>query len=136
MTQPPNPQPPSPPTPLAESPLASTRLGRSTKNLVISILEFVDQLFYLLMGELGRTVYASIQDAIALSILLQVPGFIGKVIIGKDFSSFDVCLKENPLSASCLACFIIVTSDFLLWIVLAGRIIARFWADIKNLRNP
>ncbi|MCF2150363.1 hypothetical protein IQ276_028825 [Desmonostoc muscorum LEGE 12446] len=136
MTQPPNPQPPSSPTPPAESPLASTPLGRSTKNLVMSVLEFVDQLFYLLMGELGRTVYASIQDAIALSILLQVPGFIGKVIIGKDFSSFDVCLKENPFGASCLACFIIVTSDFLLWIVLAGRIIARFWADIKNLRKP
>ncbi|QSJ18247.1 hypothetical protein JYQ62_05355 [Nostoc sp. UHCC 0702] len=133
MTQPQKTQSLSPPTPVEPSPLAKTSLGKSTKQLVMSFLELVDQLFYGLMGQLGRTVYASIQDAIALSILLQVPGLIGKFIIGKDFSSYDVCLKENPLGASCLACFIIVTSDFLLWIVLAGRIIARFWVDIKNL---
>ncbi|MBK1987803.1 hypothetical protein A0J48_009675 [Sphaerospermopsis aphanizomenoides BCCUSP55] len=135
MNQQQNPQPPSPPQPVTPSPVADTKLGKSTKTVVMNVLEFVDQLFYGFMGELGRTVYASIQDAIALSILLQVPGLIGKIIIGKDFSSFDVCLKENPLGASCYACFIIVTSDFLLWIVLAGRIIARFCADIKNLRK-
>lgn len=137
MTQPPNPQPPSQssPNPLEPSPAVSTRLGKSTKQLVMNILEFVDQVLYGLMGQLGRTVYASIQDAIALSILLQVPSAIGKLIIGKDFSSYDVCLKENPLGASFLACFIIVTSDFLLWIVLAGRIIARFWKDMNNLKN-
>lgn len=133
--QPSNPQPPSPPQPVAQSPVANTQWGQSTQTLVMNVLEVVDQLFYGLMGDLGRTVYASIQDAIALSILLQVPGLIGKIIIGKDFSSFDVCLKENPLGASFYACFIIVTSDFLLWIVLAGRIIARFWVDIKNLRK-
>ncbi len=127
---------PSSPTPIEESPPASTRLGKSTKKLVFNILEFVDQIFYGLMGQLGRTVYASIQDAIALSIILQIPGFISEFIIGKNFSSFDVCFQENYLDVSCLACFIIVTSDFLLWIVLAGRILGRFWADLRNLKNP
>lgn len=146
MTQPQNPQPsqssgaPSSPTPIAPSPPANTRSGRAVQRSVSNLLEAIDQLFYGLMGQLGRTVYESIQDAIALSILLTIPSLIGKWIIGKDFASFDVCLAENPLGASRYACFIIVASDFLLWIVLAGRIIGRFWADLKqfwnNLRNP
>jgi len=101
----------------------------------MNVLEVVDQVFYALMGQLGRTVYGSIQDAIAIGILLKLPGLIGQIIIGKDFSSFDICLQESPFGASRYACFIIVASDFLLWIVIAGRIIARFWADLKNLKN-
>jgi len=101
----------------------------------MNVLEFVDQVFYALMGQLGRTVYGSIQDALALGILLKLPSLIGEIIIGKDFSSFDICLKESPFGASLFACSIIVASDFLLWIVLAGRIIARFRADLKDLKN-
>ncbi|AFZ22986.1 hypothetical protein Cylst_0656 [Cylindrospermum stagnale PCC 7417] len=136
MNQPSNVQPPSSPKPVEDSPLANTRLGKSTKTLVINVCEFVDQLLYGLMGQLGRTVYASIQDAIALSILLKLTGFVSQSIFGKDFSSFDVCLTENAWGSARYACFIIVTSDFLWWIVLAGRIIARFWLHIKKLRNP
>jgi hypothetical protein len=86
------------------------------------------------MGDLWRAVYLSVQDAIALSILLQLPSFIGRVIIGKDFSGFDVCLQENPLGVSRYACFIIITSDFCLWII-AGRIIGRFWVDLRGLEG-
>ena len=128
--------PPTPsPTPAQQSPTASTRLGRVTRKVVSNILEVVDQLFYAVMGKLGKTVYESIQDAIALSILLKLPSFIAEFILDKDFSSYQVCLQEDALGASRYACFLIVTSDFLLWIVLAGRIIIRFWRDIKNLRN-
>jgi hypothetical protein len=101
----------------------------------MNVLEFVDQVLYALMGQLGRTVYGSIQDAIAIGIILKLPGLIGEIIIGKDFSGFDICLQESPWGVSRYACFIIVASDFLLWIVLAGRIIARFWADLKDLKN-
>lgn len=145
MTTPPNPPPtpltptPTPsqssPTPVVPSPPASTKLGTFTQKLVMNVLEFVDQVLYGLMGPLGRTVFGSIQDAIAIGILLKLPGLIGEIIIGKDFSSFDICLKESPWGVSRYACFIIVASDFLLWIVLAGRIIGRFWADLKDLKN-
>ncbi len=146
MTTPPNP-PPTPvtpptstpsqssPTPVVPSPPVSTKLGTFTQKLVMNVLEFVDQVLYGLMGPLGRTVFGSIQDAIAIGILLKLPGLIGEIIIGKDFSSFDICLKESPWGVSRYACFIIVASDFLLWIVLAGRIIGRFWADLKDLKN-
>jgi hypothetical protein len=95
----------------------------------------LDQIGEGLMGALWRDVYLSIQDAIALSILLKLPSLVSRLIIGKDFSSFDVCLQENALGASRYACFIIVTSDFLLWILLAFRILGRFWADLRDLRN-
>ncbi|MFB2975954.1 hypothetical protein [Microseira sp. BLCC-F43] len=112
-----------------------TRLGRRKEVILKNIWEPLDFLGKSLMGDLWRTTYLSIQDAIALSILLQVPGLIGQWIIGKSFSDFSVCLKESALSPTRYACFIIVTSDFLLWIVLAGRIIGRFWADLKDLRQ-
>jgi hypothetical protein len=101
----------------------------------MNVLESVDQVFYALMGQLGRTVYGSIQDAIAIGIILKFPGLIGEIIIGKDFSGFNICLQESPWGVSLYACFIIVASDFLLWLVLAGRIIGRFWADLKDLKN-
>ncbi len=87
------------------------------------------------MGDLWRTVYLSVQDAIALSVLLQLPSLVGRIIIGKDFSSFDVCLQESALGISRYACFIIITSDFCLWIILAGRIIGRFWVDLRQLKR-
>jgi hypothetical protein len=143
MTTPPTPPPtpvtstpsPSSPTPVVPSPPVSTKLGTFTQKLVMNVLEVVDQVLYGLMGQLGRTVFGSIQDAIAIGILLKLPGLIGEKIIGKDFSSWDICLKENFLGSSFYACFIIVTSDFMLWIVLGGRIIGRFRADLKDLKN-
>jgi len=110
-----------------------SRWGKRIERFLDNILEPIDLVGQRLLGDLWKTLYFSIQDAIALGLLLQIPSFIGKIIIGKDFSSFDVCLQENALGPSRYACFIIVTSDFLLWIILAGRIIARFIMDLKNL---
>ena len=107
--------------------------GKRIERLLDNILEPIDLVGQRLLGDLWKTFYLTIQDAIALGLLLQIPSFIGKIIIGKDFSGFDVCLQENALGPSRYACFIIVTSDFLLWIILAGRIIARFVVDLKNL---
>ncbi|MGM3307579.1 hypothetical protein ACSQ6I_16690 [Anabaena sp. WFMT] len=124
-------RPPSP-TPVKTSPLANTTLGESTKTLVMNIAEFIDQLLYKWMGELGRTVYASIQDAIALIILLKIPSLIGEKILHQNFSNFQFCLAESAWGLSRYACFIIVTANFLLWIVLTGRIMARFWTYLKK----
>ncbi len=123
MTQPQNPQ----------TSQAKTPLSQRTEKVLENIFEPLDLLGQRLMGELWRTFYLSVQDAIALGLLFQIPGLIGRWIIGKEFSSFDVCLQENALGASRYACFIIVASDFLLWIVLAGRIVGRFWEDFSSL---
>jgi hypothetical protein len=129
-------QPPQlPPKPDPDSSPFRTAAGRRTEQLLLNIWEPLDVLGQGFMGDLWRTVYLSVQDAIALSILLQLPSLIGRVIIGKDFSSFDVCLLENPLGVSRYACFIIITSDFCLWIILAGRIVGRFWVDLRGLRG-
>ncbi|NJK70284.1 MAG: hypothetical protein HC941_30650 [Microcoleus sp. SU_5_3] len=91
MTGPPTPPPNPPPTPtptvsrsgitsVDSSPPVSTRSGKLTRKLVMNVLEIVDRVFYGLMGKLGRTVYGSIQDAIALGILLKIPGLIGQII--------------------------------------------------------
>jgi len=141
MTQPQNPQSSSTttqtqPLQLTQPVQPTTRLGKGTEVILKNIWEPLDLLGKSLMGDLWKTTYLSIQDAIDLSILLQVPGLIGQWIIGKSFSDFSICLKESALSPTRYACFIIVASDFLLWIVLAGRIIGRFcWADLKDLRQ-
>jgi hypothetical protein len=131
MTQQQNP----PPTQQQPTSQQQTTLGRRTKRILMNVWEPLDLLGSALMGDLWRTVYLSIQDAIALSVLLRIPSAIGHWIIGKDFSSFDACLQENALGASRYACFIIVASDFALWIVLAGRIIGRFWVELSDLRK-
>jgi hypothetical protein len=120
--------------PNADSTL-ETKIGKRAKHLLLNIWEPLDILGQGLTGDLWRTVYLSVQDAIALSILLQLPSIIGHVIIGKDFSGFDVCLQENPLGVSRYACFIIITSDFCLWILLAGRIAGRFWVELQSMRR-
>lgn len=134
MTQPPSkpPQSQRQPTKPPKSQL-QTNWGQNTETALKHLWEPLDILGKALMGELWRTLYLSVQDAIALALLLQIPGLIGVWIIGKNFSSFDVCLQESAWGASRYACFIIVASDFLLWIVLAGRIIGRFWEDFSSL---
>lgn len=131
MTQPQSPQTPPPQKPVQ----MQTKTGKYTEKLLHNIWEPVDLLGKSLMGDYWKTVYLSIQDAIALCILLKIPDLLGQLILDKSFSDFGVCLQENALGASRYACFIIVASDFLLWIVIAGRIIGRFWADLKDLRN-
>ena len=87
------------------------------------------------MGDLWPTFYESVQDAIALSLLVQVPSFIGSLILGKEYGGLDACFLEDHYDVNRYACFVIVISDFLLWIVLAGRIIGRFLADIQTIRT-
>ncbi|MCG6135185.1 MAG: hypothetical protein MET45_11040 [Nostoc sp. LLA-1] len=113
----------------------TTELGRKTEKFLRTIWEPLDLFGKSLMGNYWRTVYLSIQDAIAIYILLKIPDFIGHLIYGKSFSNFGICLQENALGASHYACFIIVISDFLLWIIIAARIIGRFLADLWDLRK-
>jgi hypothetical protein len=113
----------------------TTKTGKRTERLLLNIWEPLDLLGQGLMGSLWKSVYLSIQDAIALGILLQLPSFVGRIIIGKDFSSFDVCLQESALGVSRYACFIIIISDFCLWIILSGRVIGRFWGDLLELKR-
>lgn len=128
-----SPQPLSKPD--SNHPELKTETGKRSERLLLSVWEPLDVLGRGLIGDLWRNVYLSIQDAIALSVLLQLPSLVGRIIIGKDFSSFDICLQENALGVSRYACFIIITSDFCLWIILAGRIIGRFWTDLRRLRR-
>ncbi len=81
-----------------------TKAGKFTQQLLLNIWETLDILGQGMMGDLWRTVYLSLQDAIALSVLLKIPSLIGHIIIGKDFASFDVCLQESPLGVPRYAC--------------------------------
>lgn len=112
--------------------IQQTPRGKAEKVLA-AVFDPVDVIGKAVMGDLWKTVYESVQDAIALSLLLQIPSLIGKWILGKEFSGFDVCMGESPFGINRYACFIIVISDFCLWIVLAGRMISRFLSDLNQL---
>jgi len=124
----------SPQTPpkFPASNIKQTPRGTAEKVLA-AVFDPVDVIGKAMMGDLWKTFYESVQDAIALSLLLQIPSLIGKWILGKEFSGFDVCMQESPLGVNRYACFIIVISDFCLWIVLAARIISRFLSDLNQL---
>ena len=89
-----------------------------------------------LMGELWRVVFETIQDTIALSILIVIPGVILKLFANADYSDFAQCLAISALNVSRIICFVIVGSGFLLWTVLGGRFIGRTISIIAaNIRD-
>jgi hypothetical protein len=110
----------------------------SAERVLKNIFDPIDRVGNFLFGNLWRVIYLTIQDAIAIGILLQIPNWIGQLIIGREFSSFSVCLAEDPFGIERYACYFIVTSKFTLWILLAGRIIGhigRFLADFYSLKR-
>lgn len=123
---------PQTPSSSSSSKIQLTPRDKAEKFLT-TVLDPIDVVGKAVMGDLWKTFYESVQDAIALSLLLHIPSLIGTLILGKEFSGFDACMQESPLGVNRYACFIIVTSDFCLWIVLAGRIISRFLSDLNQL---
>ena len=86
----------------------------------------LDKIGQALMGSLWRDVYETFQDAIALCFLFSIPGWIGNLILKADYSGFDECYNGwNALNVNRYGCYVIVGSGFVLWIIIAGRIIGR-----------
>ncbi len=112
-----------------------TLLGKLTQSILSNLWEILDQVGQSLMGELWPQVYSAVQDAIALGILLFIQGSFGFWITGKNFSNFRSCYAEDPSAPSFYACLIIVAGDFGLWIVLAGRFIARFCIAFMSIKK-
>jgi hypothetical protein len=82
------------PPPQKPSPPGRSSFAVRTERVLTRILDPIDVIGRMLMGDLWRTFYLSVQDAIALACLFQIPGFIGKVIIGEDFKDYTVCLTQ------------------------------------------
>jgi hypothetical protein len=110
-------------------PKPKTPLGRKVENFFITISDPIDVIGSKVFGDLWRQLYMAVQDAIALAFLLKVPGAVGALVVGKDFTGWDVCMKLNPYSVEFFACFIIVASDFSLWVLLLGRMLGRFLSE-------
>ncbi len=123
--------PQTPPKPPASKIQLTPR--EKAEKVLAAVFDPVDVIGKAVMGDLWKTFCETVQDAIALSLLLQIPSLIGKWILGKEFSGFDVCMQESPLGVNRYACFIIVISDFCLWMVLAARVISRFLSDLNQL---
>ena len=98
-----------------------------------NIFHIIDSVGKRIFGSLWETVYLSVQDAISMAILMKIPSSLGTWITGKSFTGFDTCIKETSLSTNRYICFVMVMSDFALWAILAGRIIARFFQDLKKI---
>lgn len=95
----------------------------------------MDEIGKAVLGDLWRTLYLTLQDAIALALILKIPDALGALIIGEQFSSLKVCLKYDLFNPTRFACSVIVLSNYLLWILMAARILGRFWADLRNSSN-
>ncbi len=105
---------------------------KEKKNQVEAALEqvgeWVEPIGKAIFGSLWRDVYETTQDAIALCFLFSIPGWIGKLVLKADYSGFDQCYQGwNVWNVNRYACYVIVGSGFVLWIVVAGRIIGKTW---------
>lgn len=103
--------------------------------LLDSCLSIIHVIGNRLLGPLWMTFFDSVQDAIALGFLVQIPSFLSKVVLGgKEFTGLDMCWADNSLwSVSNYACTAVVLSDYTLWAVLISRILFRCYRDLKQL---
>lgn len=105
-------------------------LVESTEEFLNTIWELLDTVGKKIFGELWESIYLTVQDGIGLYIIVHIPSLIMLAFFGKTFFSYSVCLSvEDYLSPIRAGCFVIVTADFCVWMVLAGRIIGRFLED-------
>lgn len=122
---------------------AERRLERVTqikdsvnKFLTIVFDDIIDVVGSKLLGDLWETLYLSIQDALVLGLLMQVPDKVGYWITGRKFTGLDMCIQEDSwLSVNRYVCFVMVLSNFALWGVLAARIFVRCVQDLRKLRQ-
>ena len=78
------------------------------------------------MGNWWRGIYETVQDAILLCLFLAIPGWMGKLILKADYSSFDQCNNSwHAWNMNRYACYAIVGSGFVFWVMFTGRIIGR-----------
>ena len=98
--------------------------------------ENIDPIGRAIFGGLWRDVYETLQDAIALCFLFSIPGWIGKLVLGADYSGFDQCYNGwNALNVNRYACYVIVGSGFVLWIVVAGRILGKTFNSLSGKKK-
>ena len=87
-----------------------------------------------IFGPLWRTLFESVQDAITLGLLVQIPSLLSKFILGQEFSGMDICWdSHNVYAVARYACFAVVLSDYTLWAVLIPRTLFRFVRDFRTL---
>jgi hypothetical protein len=126
---------------MAQQPPGKTRSSiplqplRSTNKFEV-LLHRMDWLGKNVCGDLWGEVCASLQDAISLAVLLSIPNLITKLIAGKEFKGFDVCLPGTTWwSTDRYICFIMVAWDMSGWIVLSARMAQRFFSALKGGKN-
>ena len=113
-----------------------TALGKKVLSIMSNVSEAIHLIGPKIMGEqFWKIFYLSIQDIIALALLSQVSEWIYPIILGYSINSLAECLVMDSLSPGKYACFIIVASDFCGWILIAGRLIGRFFADITDINS-
>lgn len=108
----------------------------ATKRFLSKLWGPIDELGKVFFGELWQDVYLSIQDALALSVLVKLPAAVNDWVLGgESFSSFSTCIKEEVGNPNQLACFVVVGSTFLFWLLLAGRLLGRFLENVLRFIN-
>lgn len=111
-----------------------TRSGKVINELLINILDPLYQVGIVLLGDLWRDVYLTIQDAIGLGILYVIFGWIFHWITKENFTGFDQCWDTwSVWEANRYFCFVVVLLAFSSCITLCGRILKRLLKDLINL---
>ena len=96
-------------------------------------LESINSVGSFLLGDLWKTFCLSVQDALAVGLVLLLPRLIGSILQYGEFERISDCHTLDIDSPRTLACYVIVSSGFLAWILIAGRFLGRFIKDFRAL---
>jgi hypothetical protein len=85
------------------------------------------KLAYIVFGELWFPIIRdTFRDAVGIYIVLSIGKYTGKIIAGKNFSSFAECSENAELtSADPYVCYIVVVLNFVSWAGILGRLLYR-----------
>lgn len=102
-------------------------------------LTSLDRVGKFLMGGSWRIFYLTLQDAIAMGLIYTIPNKVSHVLVGQNFSGFDVCNQLSFITIDAYFCYANVLLQFILFTVfsatLACRIIAEFCKDLQNIKT-
>lgn len=106
------------------------------RRILTEIWNPLDEIGQGLMGDLWRPTYLTIQDTIAVLVLVFVLSLLGSQlqgVTGQNFADFRDCHRFPPTNVNFYQCYVITGSNFTVWFIFGGRFILHFWETVEEI---
>lgn len=106
------------------------------RRILSTIWNPLDEIGQSIIGDLWRPIYLTIQDTIAVLVLVFILGLLGSQlqgVTGQQFADFRSCHRFSFTNVNFYQCYVITGSNFTVWFIFAGRFILHFWETVEEI---